>query len=73
MSILRSAGGWGIIGVGTAVMALGYVLSISAPFALAKTNTVALGLQMKEIGFMLIVVGFIAWFIVFVLRELGAV
>jgi hypothetical protein len=73
MSVIRSATGMGIVILGTIVMGSGYILSKSAPVSLGKMTTVALGLQLEQIGFMLVVGGILAWIMISLLSELRVV
>ena len=73
MSILRTVGGWGVVLLGTVVMGVGYVLSLSTPLSIGKTTTETFGKQLTDMGFTLVVAGFAAWLIVYFLRELDII
>jgi hypothetical protein len=73
MSILRVIGGWGIIFLGTIISLGGHIMASSGKMPLGKSNTVAFGTQLKEIGFIIIIAGFAAWFIVYVLGRLNVI
>lgn len=70
MSVVKSGTGWGIIIFGTIIMGVGYVLTKSTNLDVGKTNIMALGGQMEQIGLMLLVGGIIAWVMISVLADL---
>jgi hypothetical protein len=73
MSILRLAAGWGLVFLGTAVMLMGYLISLTNFSFMERANMADIASQLTEIGFMLVAIGVIASLIVFVLRELRAI
>jgi hypothetical protein len=73
MSVLRLAAGWGLVFLGTAVMLMGYLISLTNFSFMERANMTTLASQLTEMGFMLVAVGVIASIIVFALRELRAI
>jgi hypothetical protein len=59
----------GLVFLGTVSMGAGYLLSLTTPLTFGKTDTMQLATQLNEVGFILVAVGFLAWFMIYALKK----
>ena len=69
MRILESLIVWGLMLLGTIVLAVGYLTSIKV-IRFGRLDSLLLTMALEEIGFILIAAGLLTWLIISVLKTL---
>jgi hypothetical protein len=62
MGLISSIGGWGIILLGAFFLGIGYVLTEMPAAVIGSRMSPSVGTNFNQIGFTLVVAGFLAWF-----------